>query len=361
MSIILVLTLVILGCNNPTVIYPTRKDIIETVYASGKITSENEYNLYALSNGTIIKKMVKDGDIIHKGQVIYVIRNTAATAKLDAAAKNYDIAQLNLSSNSPILNDLKLSLQNAIIKYQNDSVNYHRWKNLWDQGIGSKSNLDNTYSTYLESLNQKKSAEQKYNTALNEARVAYSSAGSQLTGAKDELKNYFINSLRDGVVFQTLKEEGEAVRANEIVALIGDSSNRVIRLAVDQQDIDKIRVGQEVLLQTDVTGGKIYKASVTRIYPVMNEADQTFRIDAHFTEPVSATFIHNSIEANIIVQTKNNALVLPRSALTDDDSIWIRINGKNKKTVVNVGIKTLDYIEILAGADEKTAVLVTSK
>jgi len=63
----------VLGCNNPAVIFPERKDIIETVYASGKIISENEYKLASLSNGTIIKKLVKDGDTVQKGQLLHVI------------------------------------------------------------------------------------------------------------------------------------------------------------------------------------------------------------------------------------------------------------------------------------------------
>ena len=56
----LALMLFWMGCKNTTVIYPEKKDIIETVYASGKIISANEYKLAALSNGTIIKKLDKN-------------------------------------------------------------------------------------------------------------------------------------------------------------------------------------------------------------------------------------------------------------------------------------------------------------
>lgn len=61
------------GCKKTPVIYPERKDIIETVYASGKTLSENEYKLAALSNGTIIKKLVRDGDTLQKGQLLRTV------------------------------------------------------------------------------------------------------------------------------------------------------------------------------------------------------------------------------------------------------------------------------------------------
>lgn len=350
-----------LGCNNTPVIYPERKDIIETVYASGKIISANEYKLAALRNGTIIKRLVKDGDTVQRGQLLYVINGEAAKDKFDAALKNYQVVAANLSSQSPLLSDLKLSLQNAAVKCSNDSISYHRYKNLWTQDIGTKSNLDNVYANYLLSRNQKKIAEQKYYAALNDLQVSHSNARSQLTAARQDLNEFFIRSDRDGIVYQTFKEAGETVYANEVVAIMGERGNQVIRLAVDQQDIGKVQTGQQVLLQSDVTGSTIYEAKVSYIYPVMNEQDQTFRVDALFTNQATLSFIHSSIEANIIVQKKNKALVLPRTALTGNDSVWIQVKGNREKKGIQTGITTLEHVEIIAGLNEKTPVLLITE
>lgn len=360
-SLISIPSLCALSCDKARVIYPERKEIIETVYASGRILPENEYKLSTLCNGTILQKLTSDGDTVVKGQVLYIVSNEAARQKFDAALKTYEMGRLNLSGQSPLLSDLRLSLQNAEIKYRNDSSTYQRWKNLWDKEIGTKSNLDNAYSNYLVSFNQKNSAEQKYYSAINELQVSLGNAQSQLTAARKELNDYYIRSDRDGIVYQTFKEAGEAVHSNEVVALIGEHRERVIRLAVDQADIDKIRIGQQVLLQADVTGVKIYEATVSVIFPVMNEIDQTFRVDARFIQQPDQPFIHSSTEANIIVQKKKNALVLPRDAMTANDSVWIQYEGKEKKIGLRTGISTLDYVEILSGIDEKTAVLIISK
>lgn len=346
------------SCNNTPVIYPERKDIIETVYASGKIVSNNEYKLASLSNGTIIKKLVKDGDTVQQGQILYVISNEAAKERVNAALKTYHAVSKNLSNQSPLLSDLKLSLQNAAVKCTNDSITYHRYRTLWSQQIGTKSNLDNVYASYQLSVNQKMIAEQKYYAAINDLEVSQSNARSQLTAANKDLQEYFIKSDRNGIVYQTYKEAGETVYTNEVVALVGAPGKQVVRLAVDQQDICKVRTGQQVLLQTDVSGNTIYEAEISYIYPVMNEQDQTFRVDALFSKRAAPAFIHSSVEANIIIQRKSKALVLPRSALAGNDSVWIQVNKASKKTAIQTGITTLDHVEIVAGLDERTPVLL---
>lgn len=357
----LLFLIILASCKHEATIHPERKNIVETVYASGKIIAENEYNLYALSNGTVIKKLAREGDSVKKGQVIYIINNDAPTAKLDAARSNYENAQSNISDQSRVLKDLKLSMDNAEARYRNDSLQYLRLKTLMEQGIGTQNNLDNARTTFLISENQKKSAEEKYYSTVNELNVSFQNAKSQLAGAKNDLDNYFIRSEEDGRVYQLMKEAGEAVKLNDAVALMGDASKRIIRLAVDQQDISRIKTGQEVLLKADVTGNTIYKATISRIYPTMNEVDQTFRVDAVFAESTQQHFIHSSVEANIIIQKKNNALVIPRSALTATDSVQVKESGKTKTVLVQTGIRTLNDVEIIAGLDETSTIIPIQK
>ena len=261
------------SCNNITTLTPSRKNIIESVYASGKIIAENEHSIFAMSNGSVINKLVKDGDTVHKGQILFEINNITSTSGLKISEDKIKLLQQFSSS---------------------------------------------------EALPDK----------------------------------YYIFSDCEGIVYQTTKEKGEAVRMNEPVALIGDASKRIIRMAVDQQDIDKIKPGEQVLLKTDVTGDTIYKAAVTKIYSVMNETSQTFRVDAAFISAFSNAFIHNPVEANIIISEKQNALVLPRNAMDGSDSLWTEQNRGKQKIKVRTGISSVDYIEILDGINEKTNVII---
>jgi HlyD family secretion protein len=359
LSIVFIIT--IIACNKTVTLHPQRKNIVETVYASGKIIADSEYTVYSLNAGTVIKKLTKEGDTVKKGQLLYVIKNDAPMAKADAAKIAYNEAQSNLSERSRVLNDLKITMSNAETKFINDSVLYARRNNLWKQGIGTQNEVDNAYTAYINSLNQKKSAEEKYHAMVNDLQVSLANAKSQLAGAQNDLSNYFIRSESDGRVYQTTKEAGEAVKINEAMALLGKTSTRIIKLAVDQQDIDKIRIGQEVLLKTDITGNTIYHATVERIYPMMNEADQTFRVDAFFSDNAQQPFTHSSVEANIIIQKKNNVLTVPRMAMVADDSIMVKQEGKSKTIAVQTGIHTLDEVEIINGLSESSEIIIPSQ
>jgi len=341
-SILIIALLSVLGCGHRPVIHAQTKELIETVYASGKLVPERESSLASETNGAIVQKLVKDGDVVRKGQLLYLLKSEDISRKVDAAAESYRIAGTNLSAESPLLTDLRLALENAKVKLTNDSLTYERWKALWAQNIGTRNNLDNVHSQYQLSQNGERSAEQKYLSALNDLRLSRTNAGSQLTSARKELDDRCVRSDRDGVVYQTFKEAGESVRQNETVVLIGEKGPPLLWLSVDQLDIEKIRCGQQVLLQIDATGETIYQAAVSRIYPVMNETDQTFRVEARFTGAIPPAFIHSSVEANIIVQRKCNVLVVPRACLAGKDSIWIYDRGKPVKTAVRTGISTMD-------------------
>ncbi|WP_317169242.1 efflux RND transporter periplasmic adaptor subunit [Mucilaginibacter humi] len=207
------------------------------------------------------------------------------------------------------------------------------------------------------SYNQKRSAREKYRSAVNDLQLAMKNAKSLAVGSKADLENYFIRAESNGTVYQLLKEQGEAVRMNEPVALLGRSGARLIRLSVDQEDIRQVRTGQTVLLKTDVSGDRIYQAKVSRVYPVMNEADQTFRVDALFTGGSDPAYIHSSVEANIIIAKKTKCLTIPLAMLLPGDSIRVRENGRVITKPVKTGLRTADEVEITGGADTKTAIV----
>jgi len=181
--------LTIAACTHINTIHPQKKNIVETVYASGKILADSEYNVFSINNGTIVKKLVKDGDVVIKGQPLFVIDYSAAAARLDAAQSNLNNVQNNASGSSPVLNDLKIAMDDAAAKAANDSAQYFRLKNLWQQNIGTQNALDNAYTAYQVSLNAKKSAHQKYISTLNDLNVSVQSARSQVVSAQTDLKN----------------------------------------------------------------------------------------------------------------------------------------------------------------------------
>jgi multidrug efflux pump subunit AcrA (membrane-fusion protein) len=92
--------------------------------------------------------------------------------------------------------------------------------------------------------------------------------------------------------------------------------------------------------------GKVFEAIVDKIYPIMDERSRTFKIEAHFTNPPAKLYPNLTAEANIIIQTKKDALTIPKSYLIDDEYVLVNEDEKRK---VKVGLSDYQNVEILDG------------
>jgi hypothetical protein len=92
--------------------------------------------------------------------------------------------------------------------------------------------------------------------------------------------------------------------------------------------------------------GRVFEASVTRILPMMNEKNKTFLVEARFTKSPEQIFPNTSFEANIILNTKDSVLLIPRNYLLNDSTV---LNKAGKPVHVVTGIKDFSRVEIISG------------
>lgn len=346
------------ACKKTKTVKAERKAITEAVYASGFLVPKNEYKVYALADGYITGKYKEAGDSVKKGEAILQVQNDATVAKLGASSSAYDLAKNNASDNSPVLADLKNKIKSAEAKARNDSLNYVRFKNMFDANAVTKAQLDQAALAYEVSGNDLKSAREQLSRTKDQLQQELRNAQSTLAASGLEAGNYTVRSMMDGVVYDISKELGEAVRRNDMIALVGESGSKLLQLSVDQQDIDRIKLGQEVIVKMDISGNKIYKARVSKIYPNMNQNDQSFKVEAEFTEDYDLPFVHTSLEANIIISKKDNALVIPRGVLQGEDEVDIKGTAMNKRVKIKIGMQNLESVEVLEGVSETDEIVI---
>lgn len=65
------------------------------------------------------------------------------------------------------------------------------------------------------------------------------------------------------------------------------------------------------------------------------------------------------MEANIIVQRKDNALVIPKAALSGKNKIRIVKNGDEQDVQIDIGLQTLEELEVLSGIDSTDVLVMT--
>jgi HlyD family secretion protein len=342
---LLLLAMTFLSCRQKTEsTQPTIEKITESVYASGTIKSRNQYQLYATVNGIIKDIYVKEGDIVKKGSPLMKIQNETARLMAENARIAADYADV--TNNADKLEELKVNISVIQSKLKNDSSLYERQKNLWASGIGTRNELEQRELAVTNSRSNYEAALLRYNELKKQIEFTAKQSKKSLQISYVQQNDFIIKSESYGKVYDILKEKGETVNQQSPVAVIGDSSDFLLELQVDEYDIAKIRLGQLVIISLDSYKGDVFEAVIDKIYPILDERSRSFIVEASFTKKPPVLFPFLSAEANIVIRTKEKALTIPRNYLVNDNYV---LTGKKEKKEVKVGIKDYRKAEIISG------------
>jgi HlyD family secretion protein len=347
--------------NNGDVIRPQLKPLTEAVYASGYVLAADQYNLFSQAEGYVLQKVVNDGETVRAGDPIYIIENGQQSSRFDLARKNYAIAQQNYGKGSPVLREAVAAVNLSESRMKHDSVNFQRYKNLLKSNATTKADYDRMSLAYENSRNDFILQQSRYDRIKNLLYIELENARSQLTIAGDESGKYIVRSEINGKVFKTLKEKSELVRRGESIAIIGDSTNYYLQLSIDELDVQRVREGQEVLVTIDAFPDRVFHATISKVYPFVNQQQQAVRADATLKDTLPSFYSGLAVEANIIIRKNEKALVLPKRALRGKDTVEILTDDGKKSVRVKTGIQTLEEVEITDGIDTGSQVVVKEK
>ena len=341
----LLFLLAITACNKKVEsIHPSIEKITYSVYASGIIKSNNQYQVYAKATGIVTTIFVKDGDLVKKGQAILKLS--------DAAQKlNYENAKLlanfsSTSENKEKLIQAQTELEVAKLKMENEASLYDKQKKLWAQEIGSKNELDQRELSYKNAISVFNAAKLRSNDL--EKQIKFQSEQTQRTAniSSSSMNDFVVKSEIDGKLYSLSKEKGEMVNSQSPIAIIGDASEFYVELQVDEYDISKLKIGQKVFLTLDSYKGEVFEAAVSRLYPIMNEKSKSFKVEAVFIKKPEHLSPNLTTEANIIIEVKEKVLTIPRNYLIDNE--FVLLDNKEKRKVVT-GLKDYEKVEIISG------------
>ncbi|MEA3296300.1 MAG: efflux RND transporter periplasmic adaptor subunit, partial [candidate division Zixibacteria bacterium] len=209
-----------------------RRDITETVSASGRIQPQTKVNITSEINGEIVRLMVREGDNVKVGDLLAVLDTVQLQTDVDQA--RYAVAEIDAR------------LEGARSNLEQTREEYDRQSSLFERDLTSETQYKNAKYTYQSS----KSSYEAMKAQTKQLQTRYE---KQL----DYLEKTKIIAPMDGVITFLDCEVGEIAAAQtgfsqgRTLMIISNLEVFEVEVEVDETEINKIELSQHVEIEVD--------------------------------------------------------------------------------------------------------------
>jgi HlyD family secretion protein len=333
-------------------ISPTTGSITESIYASGTIKSANQYQAFVSVSGIIEEIYVQEGQEVRVGTPLLRVSNETQKYNLENAqlAANFN----DQANNQGKLVEAEAFAQTSKAKLKLDSSLFVRQKALWNQQVGTRVAYEQAELNFQNSKSNYLSAKQRLTDLRRQINFSSAQTKKNVQISARQSEDFILKSQVNGTVFNLLKEKGELVSPQTPIAILGNTQQFTLDMQVDENDIFGVKLGQRVAVTFDAYKNQVFEAEVSQIASIMNERNKTFLVEAKFTKAPTKLYPNVTFEANIILQTKQNALILPRNYLKNDSIVTLQ-DGSTR--IVKLGLTDFQKAEILSGLSSQDQVI----
>ncbi len=345
--------------------------IVSTVAESGQVLSANFVNVFTQASGQVSKIMVNDGNKVKKGDVIAEVdldqlgqqRNTQAWA-------SYLQAQSSLNS----AHATQYSLQSSMFTKWNTFYNLAT-NSTYQNSDGTPNDTNRALPEFHEAQDDWLAAEANYKNQQNvvnqaqanlqNAWVTYQLTSSQITAPMDgKLTNL---TIFPGITISNTSSTTNSSNSNissQQIAVIQNEQNPLATFNVSEVDINKIKIGQKATLTLDSLSGKTFTGKVVSVDRIgsVTSGVTNYPVIIQFDTTVPQVLPNMAINADIIIATKDNALLVPTTAVqTTGTQSYVRVlnNGQVTQTAVETGLSSDTQTEITSGLTEGQTVVTS--
>lgn len=336
-----------------------RGTAIDAVYATAAVEAQDRVTVRAKVSGTILELKVREGDVVKKGDILAVIDSPALKYELARGKADQWAASQQASLTSPQVAVVEAQARMTEATLANTRAERDRLTTLAASGATTRAELDraNSNVTLLEAQIASQRAQARALRIDLTAKSSGSNAAVYELAAK--LADTEVRAPIDGVVLVRLVEPGELVPMNGTLFKIGDVKKLVFECSVDESDIGRIDVGKKAAVSLYAFPKRVFHGEVFEILPDADRAKKAFLVKVRVSDAPVGLRSGMSAEVNIIVGEHERALLAPAEAIDASNTVWLLRDGRVEKRTVEIGVRDMLRVEVLAGLAEGDAVVVT--
>lgn len=151
--------------------------------------------------------------------------------------------------------------------------------------------------------------------SIKNSTLQYKSATISLQETRDGLDNYIEESPINGTVLTKNKKAGDTVDRTsdtQILMVVGDVSRLKFSLSVDELDVSKVKVGQQVRITCEAVEGEFFKGTITNVSVEGTPTNgvTVYEAEVVIDEPGSLRPDMN-IDATVVIASSSDTLMVP--------------------------------------------------
>lgn len=333
-----------------------RQDLEVSITEAGVVELGGQQTFKAPSDVTVQAVLVEERERVSQGQVLIELRDRDLQQRLDNQRVQNQINQLDLQRQQEVLQERQVRLRDAENRLRDSA-------DLLAQGYISEDEFRDDQRSLEDEQSDVRNAEVEVTKA--ELRVQQDNVNT--ANIQLQLEDNQIVAPIDAIVLKVDVKAGDGVEREGRLLSIGDPTKETIRLQMTTLNAAKVGVGMPVRVSVIGPNPEVFEGQIRRISPQAitnqnNSEQSTVEAEAALSQPSDALIPGSAVSVDIILQQRQDALVVPVAALqrdADGPYVWVQdAENRAQKRPVTVGLETLEAIEILSGLDAGDEVVV---
>jgi len=324
-----------------------------------------------------ILKLVQEGTKVDSGDFVAILDQSELTSKMKEIESNRDKALTQLTQRQL---DSSLNLRRLRDEQINMKYDLEQKKTIKDQSIYEPPATRRQAEIEMEKAQRTlEQAEKSYTLQyrkevanMDDANSTYTQAQQKLEQMQDKIKHFTIFAPKKGMVIYTRdwngrQQEGSSVNTwgDFTVAELPDLSKMISRTYVNEIDISKVKVGQDVRIGIDAFPDKKFTGKVTQVANVgeqlPNSNAKVFEVNILVNEFDSIMRPSMTSKNTIITTLIINVIFAPIEAVISNDTVtyvFKKDGGRVLKQQVIAGESNDNEIILKAGVKENDELLL---
>jgi HlyD family secretion protein len=251
-----------------------REDLVSTVSGTGQIKPKTYVNVGATSFGRITHLYVKEGDHVHKGDVVARVESVQPEATVDAQQAAIASSKTDIASYAAAENTAQANIAQAKADLEQKKFDFDRAQALYTAQLIAKQDFDAKKAAYdvsAATLDQRVAALAQAKAQTDSQRAHLDQAVASQRANFDALDKTISRAPFDGLVTNVPVREGETVvvgiqnSEGSTLMTLADMSVITAEVKVDETDIVNVQLGQLADVTVDALPGKTFKGHVTEV------------------------------------------------------------------------------------------------